>query len=214
MDLLIAYYKFTEDSRQCLDSNKILSFFIDDNMIAYKLIITAISLEDFKNIIKDSLNKEESFIKLTTILKQELEGIEEYKIDICRTKLKFLIDSLYKRDKIEVYEKSTKMSSKFRNEITWNGYRTDIMKSGLQKYIRRGILEKSLYCAGELDLFKDDMDRGETIRTNFLHRLMIIYLEDVENYALFNKVNKLINFIFDEREKKSRNPEIKLMKKY
>jgi len=66
--------------------------------------------------------------------------------------------------------KSEKMTSKFRNEITWNGYNSDVMKSGIQKYIRRGILEKALYCAGELDLFKEDTaaDRGEVIRTNFL----------------------------------------------
>jgi hypothetical protein len=96
MDLLSTFYRFTEDSRQCLDSNKILSFFIDDNMVAYKLIITAISLEDFKRIINLSLNKEESFNKLNSLLKEELEGIEQYKIDICSTKLKFLIDSLFK----------------------------------------------------------------------------------------------------------------------
>jgi hypothetical protein len=49
---------------------------------------------------------------------------------------------------------SSKLSTKFRHQITWNGYNADIMKSGLQKYIRRGMIDKALYCAGELDLFK------------------------------------------------------------
>jgi hypothetical protein len=102
---------------------------------------------------------------------------------------------------------SSKLSDKYRNEISWNGYPSDIMKSGLQKYIRRGQLEKALYCAGELDLFKEAPDRGETIRTNFLHRLMITYMEDVENMAIFNKVDNLVNLLFNERDKSSRNKE-------
>jgi hypothetical protein len=102
MDLLSNFYSFTEESKYCLGSdNKNLSFFVDDNMTAYKLIITAISLDDFKKNLKDSLNKDESFNKLNMILLSELEGIEEYKIDICSAKLKFLVDSLYKRLKVK-----------------------------------------------------------------------------------------------------------------
>ena len=83
---------------------------------------------------------------------------------------------------------SSKLSDKFRNEVSWNGFGSDVMKSGLQKYIRRGITEKALFCAGELDLFKEALERGETIRTNFLHRLMVIYLEDVANLEIFNDI--------------------------
>lgn len=101
---------------------------------------------------------------------------------------------------------STFLSDKFRNEVSWNGYTSDILKSGLQKYIRRNELQKALYCAAELDLFKHAQTRGETIRTNFLHRLMIIYLEDVENLTIFSEVDELFRKIFLEREKKdSRN---------
>jgi len=96
--------------------------------------------------------------------------------------------------------KSNKLSDKYRNEKTWNGYDSDIMKSALQKYIRRGNLSKALYSAGELDLFKEAPARGETIRTNFLHRLMIIYLEDVENVSILEEVDKLINGIFKEKD--------------
>ena len=98
------------------------------------------------------------------------------------------------------------LSDKFRNEISWNSYTSDILKSGLQKYIRRNQIEKALYCAGELDLFKHAPTRGETIRTNFLHRLMIIYLEDVENISIFPEIDDLFKKIFVEREKQdSRN---------
>ena len=99
------------------------------------------------------------------------------------------------------------LSDTFRHEITWNGFPCDLMKSGLQKYIRRGMTEKALFCAGELDLFKEATERGETIRTNFLHRLLIIYLEDVENMALLEKVDTYITQLYAEREKPERSKE-------
>lgn len=102
---------------------------------------------------------------------------------------------------------SAVLSDKFRNEISWNGYGSDIMKSGLQKYIRRGMTEKALYCAGELDLFKEATNRGEVIRTNFLHRLMVIYLEDVENLAIFDAIDRLMRLILLERGKPNRSKE-------
>lgn len=92
-------------------------------------------------------------------------------------------------------------SDAFRHEITWNGFPCDLMKSGVQKYIRRGETEKALFCAGEMDMFKEASARGETIRTNFFHRLLIIYLEDVENLSMLEFVNKNITALFKEREK-------------
>lgn len=109
---------------------------------------------------------------------------------------------------------SSKLSDKFRNEVSWNGFGSDVMKSGLQKYIRRGNIEKALFCAGELDLFKEAPDRGETIRTNFLHRLMVIYLEDVANLAIFNTIERKLNEIIAERifpEKRLKAKEEKLI---
>ena len=50
------------------------------------------------------------------------------------------------------------LSTTYRQEVSWNGYRADVLKSGIQKYIRRGVTEKALYCAGELDLFKEAGD--------------------------------------------------------
>ena len=83
------------------------------------------------------------------------------------------------------------------------------MKSGLQKYIRRGLIDKALYCAGELDLFKEapNQGQGEGCRTNFLHRLMVIYMEDVENISLFDEVDRKMNELFNERQKADRSKE-------
>jgi DNA-directed RNA polymerase subunit H len=102
---------------------------------------------------------------------------------------------------------SSHLSTKYRQQVTWNGHKADIMKSGLQKYIRRGIVEKALFCAGELDLFKDapDKDQGEGIRTNFLHRLIVIFMEDVENMSIFEDVHKTMKVLFQERTKADRN---------
>ena len=102
---------------------------------------------------------------------------------------------------------SVHLSTKFRHQVTWNGYAADLMKSGLQKYIRRGQTDKALYCAGELDLFKEaqDEEKGEGVRTNFLHRLMVIYMEDVENVSLFPTIYHSMKELFTERTKPDRN---------
>ena len=104
---------------------------------------------------------------------------------------------------------SSHISTKYHQHVTWNGYPADVMKSGLQKYIRRGIIDKALYCAGELDLFKEapNQEQGEGCRTNFLHRLMVIYMEDVENISLFDEVDRKMNELFNEREKEDRSKE-------
>ncbi len=98
---------------------------------------------------------------------------------------------------------SSQLSTKFRHQVTWNGYPLDLVKSGLQKYIRRGETEKALYCAGEIDLFKTAGKEGEGIRTNFLNRFLVIYMEDVENISILSRVNTLASRLFAEREKPS-----------
>lgn len=105
---------------------------------------------------------------------------------------------------------SALLSTSYRKHITWNGYPADVVKSGLQKYIRRSVLEKALYCAAELDLFKEAENKKEAegIRTNFLHRLMIIFMEDVENLSLFDTIYTKMNLLFEERDKEDRHKEI------
>ena len=107
---------------------------------------------------------------------------------------------------------SAYISTTYRKHITWNNYPADVMKSGLQKYIRRSILDKALYCAAELDLFKEapNAKEAEGIRTNFLHRLMIIFMEDVENLALFDTIYTKMNQLFQERDKADRHKEKEL----
>lgn len=112
-----------------------------------------------------------------------------------------------------------KLNAKYRTEKSYNGFKPDILKSGLQKYIRRGNLEKSLWCANELDLFAYAPNKeGERIRTNFIHRLMIIYIEDIgpSNLSIFKKVDKLIFDLLNERTLPSRNrkKEISIIEEY
>lgn len=68
--------------------------------------------------------------------------------------------------------------------ISWNGYETDILKSAIQKYIRRSNIEKALYCIVELDLFNELLLRKynkslKAFQTNIFNRLVIISIEDI-----------------------------------
>ena len=90
------------------------------------------------------------------------------------------------------------ISVKYRNESSYNGYNVSDLKSGLQKYIRRGNFEKAMYCAWELYLFKL-VDGGKRIFTNFIHRLMIITLEDICDINVFNSVWKLFSNILKDK---------------
>lgn len=75
-------------------------------------------------------------------------------------------------------EQEVNMVAIYRKEKSLHGHSLDVLKSGLQKYIRRGNIEGAMYCLGELDSFSD-CEGGERIRTNMMHRLMIIFMEDV-----------------------------------
>src|SRR3989338_2414396 len=72
--------------------------------------------------------------------------------------------------------------------ISWNGVATDILKSAIQKYVRRGLLEKANWCLVELDLFSEilfkskDKKLNKSVRgfqTNVVNRLIIMTCEDV-----------------------------------
>jgi hypothetical protein len=82
----------------------------------------------------------------------------------------------------------------FRRERSRNGKKLSELKSGLQKYIRRGEVDKALWCAGELFSFRDAPpdELPQRIVTNFRHRLMIIFLEDVGAFALWPRVDALL----------------------
>jgi len=87
----------------------------------------------------------------------------------------------------------SEMSVKFRSETSMNGQKLDILKSGIQKYIRRSNFEKAIWCCIELDLFAY-VEGGEKIRTNMIHRLMVIYLEEIglSNLGILERVNYIV----------------------
>lgn len=95
------------------------------------------------------------------------------------------------------------MITKFRNERSEAGLRLDELKSALQKYIRRGEEAKALRVAEELDKFAEAGEGGERIRTNFIHRLQVIFLEDIGlgNIALWPNMVRWIDTLKTERKK-------------
>ena len=83
---------------------------------------------------------------------------------------------------------------KFRSEQSLNGWRLSDLKSGLQKYIRRGETVSALYCLGELLTFQLGKSPRDVkrIMTNVRHRLIVIALEDIGNLELFPTLLQLI----------------------
>jgi len=79
--------------------------------------------------------------------------------------------------KYEIIEDYFEMVPNFRKSITVHGYDVSLIKSALQKYIRRSMNDESSYCATELYLF-NYIDNGKSIFTNLIHRLMVIVFED------------------------------------
>ncbi len=120
----------------------------------------------------------------------------------------------------------SKMSIKFRHEVGYNGIALDILKSGVQKYIRRGEFFKALWCAIEIFMFqcypeivkqtlsqpraaiaplltKNEETRLKSIFTNFYHRLQVTFLEDVGLGGLnvWKKVASAIEVLKDKMKR-------------
>lgn len=89
---------------------------------------------------------------------------------------------------------TSKMSSVFRAVSSLNGTQFDVLKSAMQKFVRRSNVEQAQRCTAEIDIFSH-IEGGETLRTNMIHRLMIIYLEDVglANVGMWKSVDKQID---------------------
>jgi hypothetical protein len=96
--------------------------------------------------------------------------------------------------------------TKYRGEKSYNGFSLDILKSALQKYIRRGNLDKAIYFAIEtcLFIFTEQDTNQKRIITNFIHRLQIIFLEDVGLgcYNDWEMIDNLFDILF-KRDKNS-----------
>jgi hypothetical protein len=95
MDKIDLFYKFIEIPFEN-NENNLLNLFISSNLIAYKMIITAIDKDEMKKMIQ-TYDKTTAFMKLSDLLLNQLRelDIEQYKIDICVTKLKYLVDKIH-----------------------------------------------------------------------------------------------------------------------
>jgi len=72
-----------------------------------------------------------------------------------------------------------KYKGPFGGSISYYGLPLDVLKSGIQKYIRRGDNNKALWCMAEYDLFREFDERSYGIVTNMVNRLVVICGEDV-----------------------------------
>jgi len=86
-----------------------------------------------------------------------------------------------------------KMCTKFRNEISFNGIKFNVLKSAIQKYARRGNFEKGVWCLIEMDLFLLAGDSSKALRTNMINRLICIMTEDIgpADFSLPIKIKQL-----------------------
>lgn len=78
--------------------------------------------------------------------------------------------------------------------ISYNGFGTDVLKSGFQKYCRRCDLDKMVYCVLEMNKFMR-MDKSIGIGSNLRNRLCIILCEDIsyfDDFNIFTNVDKEI----------------------
>lgn len=93
-----------------------------------------------------------------------------------------------------------KSSTVFRSIKTVNGYAFDLMKSALQKYIRRGHIEEALYSAFEMYMFKY-LSGGQAAYTNFINRIRVITLEDIGlgSPSMVITVNNLLNRLSESK---------------
>lgn len=94
------------------------------------------------------------------------------------------------------------------SSISYYGFKLDILKSGLQKYLRRKNLDKMLWCLGEIYLFKvysENIQEQRAVKgiiTNLLNRIIIMLDEEL----LFSEWDKYlsINKLIDDFEKSER----------
>ena len=120
----------------------------------------------------------------------------------------------FKDDIIDFSKLSKTSSVNYRTTITLNNINLQLLKSALQKYIRRNMTHKAIWCGLEWGLLRGDMiteDRNlKSVITNLRNRLRIIYLEDIgiSNLNLLEMIDSNINII-----DYNKNPEGKNMDK-
>lgn len=100
-----------------------------------------------------------------------------------------------------------KLSLKYRYVTTVSGIDFDTAKSALQKYIRRGNIDKAVHIGKELDLFRF-FEGGQSSWTNFYNRLRVIVLEDIGLGADIVSIDLMFNEWIQE---KNNNKESKIL---
>ena len=102
------------------------------------------------------------------------------------------------------------------SSLSYYGHKLDILKSGLQKYMRRREEEKMLWCLGEIYLFKvyarTEQEKKATrgIITNLINRI-IVMLDEELLFIEWDKYLMVYNLI-EKFEKSDRNDFISLIK--
>ena len=61
----------------------------------------------------------------------------------------------------------------------FSGYKCDVMKSGIQKYLRRRERSKMLRCMIELDKFSEFGNKSKGIRSNMMNRIIVMCFEEI-----------------------------------
>jgi hypothetical protein len=164
-------------------------------------------LKDYS--LSDSLNKYEKKIRNDSELMNAISDLTG-KVLGCWCKGKRADDRCHGDILVKIWKESQEnkkisthqMRSKHRAIVSYNGYSKDVLISAVQKYIRRGSLDKALWCAIELDLFrlleldengfraayqakypdanlKTETSAAKATRTNLINRLRVICFEDI-----------------------------------
>ena len=110
--------------------------------------------------------------------------------------------SIKKLDKSEMGEFGRmKYKGPFGGSISFYGLPLDILKSGIQKYIRRNETEKAIWCTIEYDLFRKIGKNTNGILTNMLNRIVITCVEDIGigdiNSIIY--IDKELKYYYDNR---------------
>ena len=96
---------------------------------------------------------------------------------------------------------------------SYYGYRIDLLKSALQKYLRRKELDKMVWCMTELYLFKFADERAMGVVSNTLNRVKIFLDEEMcfDDWERYLEVMRLIE-LFDEKNREGLDILIKICK--
>lgn len=90
----------------------------------------------------------------------------------------------------------------FGGTTTYSGYTVDVMKSALQKYIRRNMTMKALVSAFELYRLKE-LEQGDRFVTNLYNRLAVISCEDI-GPANLNLVGMTLDLVLNDNREASK----------